>query len=537
MPRETVSIAESYHSITRPVAISVIKDMLKNLGLNKDTSIIFPGFADQVPYNGSTTDDGTPTTPVNMPTRQQATITVNETYADHTARSENPLYIDAIPVFYDKKLNVMVKPVYNTVLMDIGIILKGSDATTIRRWFIHLKNMITRDFQTGAHLINYSYVIPEGIMLLLMEIYNKRESQLGYGDPISKYIKGHMTDRFAIDTNQAGKANTPLIREEQTMVHAWFELDQTNPQQPQKNQGTGEWELELNYKFYYSKIEKLVVEYPIVIHNQQIDTKFINLDNLPAFEQNYLQRTTDARMPLNHFLGHRDYGTQEQLDPGLPIPWYDEWRMPTGLYNGSSEASFLRILTLAEATTKTLVNLHDLGDFKLTLAMLQYLKRRPMALTKIHDSVFTIRVFRDDNLVNMALTTVDSNLNIGHQLDYKLRNTYRVTLNILTDPSLLSDEGLADLGANPCFAADYFFMITGSYKYFPKPAFCPLDPNDSSYDPNDPNYNPNPYPPLTIDQLKDIISKIDKFTELQAAPPYYRMYTVGQYTLRTRRNS
>ena len=528
MPREIVSIAETYHSITRPIAISVIKDMVKNLGLNKDTSIIFPGLADQVPTNGTTTDNATPNTPVNMPTRQQATINVTETFADHTARSENPHYIDAYPVFLDKELGVMVKPVYNTKQMDIGVLLRAQDATTVRRWFIQLKDMITRDFQTGAHLVNYSYVVPEGIMLLLIELYTKRETIAPYGDSISKYINGHFTDRFTIDTNQAGKANTPLIREEQTMIHAWFELDQTNPEQPQKNNNTGEWEIELNYKFYYSKIEKLVIDYPIVVHNQQIDTRFINLDNLPAFENNYLQRTTDARMPLGHFIGHRDYGTQEGLDPGLPIPWYDEWTIPTGLYNGTTEASFLRILALVNEQEKTLLTLTDLGDFKISLAMIRYLKRRPMSLTKLHDNIFTIRIFRDNSLLDMNKTIVDENLNISHVWDYQLRNVYHVSMTILTDPSLLTDEGLKDLGQDPCFAADYFYMITGTYKFLPKPAYCPIDPND-------PDYNPDDHDHLTPDDIKDIIKEVDKWKDLAAAPPYYRMYTVGQYTIRTKR--
>ncbi len=528
MPREIVSIAETYHSITRPIAISVIKDMVKNLGLNKDTSIIFPGLADQVPTNGTTTDNATPNTPVNMPTRQQATINVTETFADHTARSENPHYIDAYPVFLDKELGVMVKPVYNTKQMDIGVLLRAQDATTVRRWFIQLKDMITRDFQTGAHLVNYSYVVPEGIMLLLMELYAKRETIAPYGDSISKYINGHFTDRFTIDTNQAGKANTPLIREEQTMIHAWFELDQTNPEQPQKNNNTGEWEIELNYKFYYSKVEKLVIDYPIVVHNQQIDTKFINLANLPAFEHNYLQRTTDARLPLNHFLGHRDYGNQNSIDPGLPIPWYDDWTIPDGLYNGKTEASFLRVLTLADSTTKTLLNLTDLGDFKISLAMIRYLKRRPMSLARLHDNVFTVRIFRDHNLLDMSKTIIDDDLNISHTWDYNLRNVYHMSMTLLTDPSLLTEDGLRDLGNDPCFAADYFYMITGTYKYLPKPAYCPIDPND-------PNYNPGDHPRLSIDELRDIIEEISKWKEYVSAPPYYRMSTVGRYTIRSKR--
>ena len=528
MPREIVSIAETYHSITRPVAISVIKDMIKNLGLNKETSIIFPGLADQVPYNSSTTDDGTPTTPVNLPTRQQALINVNETFADHTARSENPNQIDAYPIFLDKEIGVQVKPIYNTKLMDIGIVLRAQDATTVRRWFIHLKDMITRDFQTGAHLINYSYVIPEGIMLLLIELYGKRETLAPYGDSISKYINTHFNDRFAIDTNQAGKANTPLIREEQTMVHAWFELDQTNPEQPQKNNNTGEWEIELNYKFYYSKVEKLVIDYPIVVHNQQIDTKFINLANLPAFEHNYLQRTTDARLPLNHFLGHRDYGNQNSIDPGLPIPWYDDWTIPDGLYNGKTEASFLRVLTLADSTTKTLLNLTDLGDFKISLAMIRYMQRRPMSLARLHDNVFTVRIFRDHNLLDMSKTIIDDDLNISHTWDYNLRNVYHMSMTLLTDPSLLTEDALRDLGNDPCFAADYFYMITGTYKYLPKPAYCPIDPND-------PNYNPGDHPHLSIDELRDIIEEISKWKEYVSAPPYYRMSTVGRYTIRSKR--
>lgn len=528
MPREIVPIAETYHSITRPVAISVVKDMIKNLGFNKDTSIIFPGLADQVPLNGTTTDSATPSTPVNLPTRQQAFITVNETYADFTARSENPDHIDAKPIFEDKALGVVVKPVYNTKLMDISITLRGQDATTVRKWFVHLKDLISRDFQTGAHLIHYSYIVPEGIMLLLLEVYNKREANAPYGDTVSKYINQHFTKRFAIDTNQAGRANTPLIREEQSMVHAWFEYDQVNPEQPQKNNNTGEWEIELNYKFYYSKVEKLVVRYPIVIHNQQIDTRFINLDTLPAFESNYLQRTTDARMPLGHFIGHRDYGTQEQLDPGLPIPWYDEWRVPEALYNGLTEASFLRVLTLADNTERTLVNLNDLGDFKISLAMLNYLKKRPSSLTRLHDNVFCVRVFRDNNLLDMSKTHVDENLNISHGYDYDLRCIYRVSINIITDPTILTDDALKDLASDPCFAADYFYMITGSYKYFPKPAFCPKDPND-------PNYNPEDHPKANVADLKDAMENIAKNKDLIAAPPYYRMYTVGQYTIRTRR--
>lgn len=530
MPRETVSIAETYHSITRPVAISVIKDMIQNLGLNKETSIIFPGLADQVPFNATTTDSATPTTPINTPTRQQAFITVNETFADHTARSEHPDYIDAAPIFYDKELNVLVKPIYNTKMMDIGVTLRAADATTVRRWFIHLKDMISRDFQTGAHLIHYSYVIPEGIMLLLLEIYNKRESNAPYNETVSKYINGHFSKRFAIDTNQAGKANTPLIREEQTMVHAWFELDQTNPNNPEKNNNTGEWEIELNYKFYYSKVEKLVIDYPLVVHNQQIDTKFINLAQLPAFEHNYLQRTTDARLPLSHFIGHRDYGSQVQIDPGLPIPWYDDWRLPEALYNGKTEASFLRVLTLADLGSKTLMTLTDLGEFKISLAMLRYLKRRPISLTRIYDNIFTLRVFRDNNLLDMNKTLIDDDLNVGHTWDYNLRNVYHVSMTILTDPSLLSEEGLKDLGKDPCFLADYFYMITGTYNYFPKPKYCPLDPND-------PNYNPDDHGSLTPGDIKDIIENIGKDKDLISPPPYYRMQTVGNYTIRSRRNN
>lgn len=529
MPREIVPIAETYHSITRPVSISVIKDMLKNLGLNKDTSILYPGFAEQVPYNSSTTDDATPSTPVNMPTRQVATITVNETFADHTARSENPHQIDADPIFYDASLGVLVKPVYNTMLMDIGVILRAPDATTVRKWFIHLKDRISRDFQTGVHFVNYSYVIPEGIMMLLIELYNKREAQSGYGDSISKYINSHFSKAFIIDTNQAGKANTPIIREAQSMIHAWFEMDQTNPQAPQKNQNTGEWEIELNYKFYYSKVEKLVIDYPLVVHNQQIDTKFINLANLPAFEKNYLQRTTDAKLPLNHFIAHRDYGSQEGLDPGLPIPWYDDWRMPEGMYNGYTEASYLRTLTLADLTTKTLINLQDLGDFKLTIAMIRFIKQRPQGLVKLHDSIFTIRVFRDDNLLDMSKTLIDSDLNIGHTWDYDLRKIYRVTMNIVTDPSVLTDDAIRDLANDPCFAADYFYMLTGTYKYLPKPKYCPVNPND-------PNYNPDEHPKLRPDEILDVIKEISKWKDYIAAPPYYRTLTVGSYTLRSRRN-
>lgn len=528
MPREIVPIAEVYHSITRPVAISVIKDMIKNLGFNKDTSIIFPGLADQVPFNGTTTDTATPTTPVNLPTRQQAFITVNETYADYAARSEHPDHIDGKPIFEDKALGVMLKPVYNTKLMDISITLRAPDATTVRKWFVHLKDMISRDFQTGAHLIHYSYIIPEGIMLVLLEMYNKREANAAYGESVSKYINQHFTKRFAIDTNQAGKANTPLIREEQTMVHAWFEYDQTNPDQPQKNNNTGEWEIELNYKFYYSKVEKLAISYPIVVHNQQIDTRFINLTNLPAFEANYLQERSDANMPLGHFIGHRDYGTQAQLDPGLPIPWYDDWKVPEALYNGSTEASFLRILTIADNNERTLCNLQQLGDYSLTVAMIRYLKRRPMSLTKLRDNILTVRVFRDNNLLDMSKTIIDDDLNISHAYDYDLRHIYRVSINITTDPSLLTDEALADLGADPCLAADYFYMVTGSYKYFPKPSYCPLNPNDPKYDPKE-------HPILRPGDIKDVIEQVGKWKDLVSAPPYYRTLTVGQYTIRTRR--
>lgn len=532
MPHEIISLSETYHSTTRPVAISVIKDMLFNLGLNKDTAIIFPGYADQVPYNNTTTDQFTPNTPINEPTRQQAVITVTETNANHTAQSEDPRYLDAYPIFYDGNLGVTLKPIYNTKQMDIGIILRAKDATTVRRWYTHLKNMITQDYLTGAHLINYSYVIPEAIMLLLIEIHSKRESNAGYGDTLGKYITKHFTPRFVIDTNQAGLANTPLIREEQTMVHAWFDMDTTNPTIPNKNNNTGEWELELNYKFFYSKCEKLMIDYPIVIHNQQIDTRFINLNQVPPFERNYRDRTTDSRLPLKHFIAHRNYGPIEGINPGLPIPWYDEWTIPVALYNGYTEASYLRLLTLANLQNKTLVNLTQLGDISLTLSTIRFLKIRPIGLITLHDSIFTLRVFRNDQLLKMSKTLIDNNLNVGHEWDYQLRDQYRVTLNICTDPSVLSENALKDLCKDPCFTADYFYFITGTYKYLAKPKSCPIDPND-------PNFNPDTDIPdedkIDIGKIRWIISEIAKDRTLIAPPPYQKFFTVGTFDIISKR--
>lgn len=519
MPREIISIAETYHSITRPVAISVIKDMLQHLGLNKDTAIVFPGYADQVPYNKTTTDDLGPQTPVNIATRQYAYITVTEQYADHTARSESPDQLDAYPIFYDAATETKVTPVYNTKLMEISIMLRASDATIARKWLAQLKNMITRDYQTGAHLVNYSYVIPEAVMVVIMEIHRLRELNAPYNISLGKYVGACFTKNFIIDTNQAGKVNTPLIREAQTQVHAWFELDQTNPNEPQKNNNTGEWELELNYKFYYSKVEKLVVEYPIVVHNNQINTKLINLANLPAFEQNYLQETTDARLPLGHFIGHRDYGSQNKINPGLPIPWYDDWKIPKSTTNAKTEACFLRVLTLVEVGNKLLLNLEDMGDYTFSTSLIRHFKRRPTSLTKYHDNIYTVRVYRGDNLLDMNKAHVTPTLDVIHDYDYDQREVYRVVMTIVTDPSILSDDALRDLSKDECLLADYFYMITGTYKYYPKPKNCPLL-TDSDVD---------------LDKIRDVIKEINKDRGLISPPPYARMLTVGNYTIISRR--
>lgn len=320
MPNLLIPIPVTYDPITRRVAKSVIDNVMKITQIPENYRVELRGDLNVATQPGGELGD---TGPMNRFAQQGRVIVVaNETYRDSEVINAATRDVDAQPIFVDEKIGVLIKPVYSYTDMTLQFTYRAKDKMDADMFTNDIKARLADNRQQHLHELTYHYPVPVWCASLLREIYTKREAVGGFGQSLGAYLQEKYTKRATVVAPQSSDVTKGVlvIAEHQVGVQGWFDF--IEPEQAEKNEEGATWIVGFQYKFNYKKPIEVNVQYPLMVHNQLIDARFIPKPQKDDPDRKFLLRG-EFKFALDTF----DYAARLPPKPlgGIMIPDFDEW--------------------------------------------------------------------------------------------------------------------------------------------------------------------------------------------------------------------
>lgn len=514
MPTFIYEVPELDYCIRRPMVTQVVQDLFEqtNFALN-DIPIYQVGRAMSVPNLKSTLEPSIEKERLSNHTRIEIDATEEVTNPTHAA----VLYPNCYPIFMDAALKVFVTPTIVETKTTVNVRFVCSSRVKAEQWMQSIRRQVAQKAYNPIHTLSFYYPIPTEYMYVLSVIHQMRENQGGYQQSFGEWLKANLTPRFSVVTNQAGRGSQFVIRETQTNIIGYYEFGE-EVEKIEKEEGAGAFAVNFSYSFHAERPENMVMEYPIVIHNQIIPKEL--RDERDIDEQHpqtyYLTQTAGAYHSLAY---NRHTNKQYNKRTGWPIPAFDDW-WPK--YLNKDYESLFRVTVQADVQDLHWVgHVTDIRPHAFKAHHIAYMKTRPASLTQLYDNIFRITLHRWHELYASKEVTVDADLKITSSPPMNLRDMWHVSIEVLTDLTKLSEEGFEDLGKNPDVVDDWFeiFDPDNPKKDLPKDEdgnYKPGDiidavrppPGGGNWDPEDP-YTDTQYQNVKVVHLSQLLVTTD----------------------------
>ena len=448
MPRLMIPIDSLEETVGRPVALDISRQLVEATRLPSTVQFIYPGDEERVAITGSTIDNKHSEKTV-FPHEAQISLDVTEEVEEDNVLTRAVLYDENKPFFVDQLLGIVIKPVYVHTNVELAFSARFVDKNAAIKWRSEMQNKIAMMRDTLLHKVHYSYIIPVPAIMLLQEIHRLRENQAGYGDTWEEYFKMAKAPNVTALTNVGGLVERLGVRETQQRIIGQFDF-KTEPEKGSKESDSDTWTITFTYKFAYDKPNAIVMEYPLVIHNQMLDQEYRpNRKDAPAPQLiDYKRQFTNSFDYIHQLESDRDAERWKAQQKGISIPDFDEFiplSVPEGTY---------RIITwligLTVQDRRDLINVKDLpGAGGMDTKVYQFLIEELPFIGKETKSVFNVSVYENEIRLEERLFKVNPDGNVTGLDNYNLRKTYHVRLGIYYDLSLLDEAALDRLRKHP----------------------------------------------------------------------------------------
>lgn len=444
MPKIYLPVPEIEKSITRPVVLDIVRQVKEITGIPEETREIFLGDAKSGLQAGSTVNsdilDNT-----NIAAYKQITLEVTETYNENNLGTVAIAQPEQNPIFVDNYLGVLLKPVYAPKVFEITVRYRSSSKTESKAWRDNIYMHVNHLRDVNLHDATYHYSVPKPFMVLLQEIHRLRENVEGYGDTFDDYFFSNSTIMNTEITTLTGDKTSFAVAENQIRIQGLFSFTDA----PEKEQMSGDanmWMSEFTYKVTIDIPVGMHMQYPIMVHNQLLDEKYIPK---PAEDDTKHDKIFSKSFKAMHRFevpyvtdGNSPYA------PVVKVPEYDDW-LPDNAIIGS-QPIISCLCELLPDDKKLLLNLRELGDYAIDEEILEYFQNVEYRyLTLPYKSLFHVSLYRNKFLTTDRSTLVDSRLNFRSTQDLELRRNYRVVFSMLTDISSVDPAALKRMRRYP----------------------------------------------------------------------------------------
>lgn len=424
-------------SVIRPVIVSVIDDIKKNIGLKPDIYLQLTEddkIKKKVNRLGELRGD-------NNTKDQWIEATWEEVTEPEFELSPIPVSPDFTPIYKDDDIEAKIVPVYHRRRLNIQFKYYTMSKSTVLAISNNLKTMTANDKQTNKHDIEYHYTLGMFVTSLLMEINNLKNLREIDKNKIEleDYINKTFDDRADISyTYDAELYKSELVIKEAQLECIGYIEDDVYNIQPQLDDSLGQWTLEFQYVLTFEKPINLIIKYPILIYNTLIAEQFRNLTK--QYKHNKTAIKTGRQLGI-----HKVTEPEESLKPltndeFLTIPKTDNINLPPVTRYLTRLFSVLCILNPDD--TSELFNINDLPGLRFKDDIKSFLLESEYPYVgKFMFSMFYIELYENEKKVmnNEVLMDEKGNLRSSKPLDIK--KTYRVMFNIVNNLSHMDFNG------------------------------------------------------------------------------------------------
>lgn len=444
MPKLYLPLPEVEKSITRPVVMDIVRQIIDITNSSKDTRILFLGDARSSAQVGSTVGANI-TENTKISSSEQMYIEVNEVYNENYLGTMAHAQTEQIPIFIDEYLGVVIKPIYTSRVFDITFRYRNPSKNRAKAWRDDIYMHVNQLRDVNLHVANYHYGIPLAYQVLLKEIHRLRENVSGYNESFDEYFLTNATTRFTQATTLDGSRSQYVVAERQRRIQGMFNFSGA-PEKEQMGGDTSLWLTDFTYKVTLDVPTGAHMEYPIMVHNQLLDDKYIPKE--PEDDRLHDDARSHSLRALHHFEVPRDIQRANPYEPPVKIPEHDDWlgdNAPPGMY------PLVSALCQVDVQDNTyLLHLDELGEYHIDPEILEYFKKVEYRyLTLPFKSLYHVAHYRFKFLSTDRNVSVDSNLKVTTKKELSLRENNRICLFLLTDISAVDPACLKRMKRYP----------------------------------------------------------------------------------------
>ena len=431
MPKLVFTNPGVQDSVTRPVVLDVIRQLLKWTGLPRDTQIQFPGENGKVPQPGSTITAEEEFNFFN--THTQWTIEVEERAQEDRGLSMAVFQEENVHVLWDGDTRVYLKPAYSATDVIITIRHRATDKDRMTRWREEMRTRVAMGREARVHDVKYSYLIPLEYIPILEEIHRMREAVAPYGEDFEAYMARYTSTKVRKLSTLAGTELVWGVAEAQARILGYFDFELI-PDKGDKGSEDSTSSTSVTYTFKYDKPVASVLEYPLMVHNQLMIKKYRPTALPPRIEDNKLSYSLSSRA----LASWESYRASEGLGhQGIGIPEFDEF-MPA---KGSVPIDTIRLVTgltgIDPENPRDLLQLDQLGDHDIDPDVLVFMRGEGAAMVRHGASLVHVSVYRHEYLMSPSDFTITPELMVRLNEPANLRDVYHVRVSLYERPRLL----------------------------------------------------------------------------------------------------
>ncbi len=462
MTSVVLPLPETEQSITRPVIVSIVNDIIKNTQMRSDLEIVYPAQLETMPQPGSLLQS--PNRAAGFEPTTKLVVDVEERYSDSYIGSNPISRTDMKPIFHDAALGVYIKPIYTKTKVTLNLRYSHVSRNALMQWRDNLRMRLSQTFDSFIDQVEYHYLIPYQFMDLLKLIWQYRENQGGYGDNFSTYVGSYSSNRLTQISTLTGGDPRIGVREKQIRMLSLIEFDALLGEVEKDQNGTL-WVMNFVYKFNYMKPIGCNMSYPLMIHNQLLPREYTEpvLDTLP---DRILPETADQLISsLRDFESYRLANRFSGRTEPMVIPHWDDWYPET---TPTYCANIVQCLCQIDPNNpRELLNLNHLDFVSIDPCVLDYFRTEYPYLTQIYKSFYHISMYEDNILLKDQYIEVDSDLNVTSNIDLDVRKRYHVCLSMLINWSAIYRAAFDRFRLYPCAVVNTIRAVSQTLSHDP----------------------------------------------------------------------
>lgn len=448
MPNILVEIPDVENSISRPVAAAVSRQLSSLMGIDyENVRLMYAGDSEESYQKGSTLDSqNNLKNRTTLPFSNQMTIVVTEQTFREAMNLSFAKKTDNLPFFIDDALQVTLRPAKAPTEVNLDISYRFDSKAQAIAWRNRIETKLMTYGDMNLHTASYHYMVPLWIMDILMEIHSLRETVKPYGEDFANYLAGHITSQATVVAALDGKSQSVSIAETQIRIQGLYDFEIV-PEKGDKADNGSAWIVNFSYKYTYDKPISVNALYPVMVHNQLIDDRYIVKDTAANLD-NHRKSFSLSGNAMHYFERPNEIHLYKETYKPITVPVFDEFR-PNVQYHATSTI-YSVLLQVDESDLKTLYNAKDIGDYALDPDILEFILDSEWKwLTVPYKTLFNISLYKNSCIIDSNKITCDNQLNITSLEDLDPRVIHQVRFSIYTDIDTIDIEALKRMKKYP----------------------------------------------------------------------------------------